>query len=129
MRKILSCFSLLVLITVFLTGCFSSQNAMQSWIGATKAQLYQRFGPPDRITDDGQGGEILIYEKTEEGGGSTPQTTNSTVQSNVPNNSSLNTSGLDANMFVPQAHYKHTYIKMFYSNKQGVIYYCRFETR
>ena len=34
---------------------------MSSWIGKTKAELYQSWGPPNSKTDDGQGGELLIY--------------------------------------------------------------------
>lgn len=94
---------------------------MQSWIGSTKAELYQRFGPPERITDDGQGGEILIYEKTEEGGGSNQQNTVSPNQSN----------SVAMSLYTPVnvQHDKVTYIKMFYCNAQGIIYHWRSETR
>lgn len=30
-------------------------------MGATKQKLYLSWGPPARTTDDGNGGEILIY--------------------------------------------------------------------
>jgi hypothetical protein len=121
MRKILFHIFLLVLIAVFITSCFASQNTMQSWIGKTKAELYQRFGPPERITDDGQGGEILIYEKTDEGGGSNQQNSVSPNQSN--------SAAMSLYTPVNIQHDKVTYIKMFYCNKQGIIYHWRSETR
>ncbi len=37
---------------------------MNSWMGATKSQLLSVWGPPDRVTSDGQDGEILVYDKT-----------------------------------------------------------------
>jgi len=40
------------------------KEVMNSWVGASKAQLIQSWGPPNRTTDDGQGGEILIYDRT-----------------------------------------------------------------
>lgn len=34
---------------------------MDSWIGSTKQNLMMSWGPPARTTDDGAGGEILVY--------------------------------------------------------------------
>ena len=41
---------------------------MNSWMGKTKAELFQKWGVPNTITDDGQGGEILVYTSTESTG-------------------------------------------------------------
>jgi len=70
-------FTAIILILVFL---FSSCDAymesqgytnkqkftdlMNTSIGWTKAELYQKLGPANQITDDGQGGSILIYTQT-----------------------------------------------------------------
>ena len=37
---------------------------MDSWVGSTKAMLISQWGSPTRVADDGQGGEILVYDKT-----------------------------------------------------------------
>ena len=34
---------------------------MDSWIGNTKQQLIMSWGPPERTSSDGSGGEVLIY--------------------------------------------------------------------
>ncbi len=39
-------------------------DLMNTSIGWTKAELYQKLGPANEITDDGQGGSILIYTST-----------------------------------------------------------------
>jgi hypothetical protein len=37
--------------------------------GKTHAELIELFGPPDRTTSNGKGGEVLIYEaKSQQGG-------------------------------------------------------------
>ena len=38
---------------------------MQSWIGHSKAEIIQSWGPPQGgYTSDGQGGEILLYNSS-----------------------------------------------------------------
>lgn len=37
---------------------------MDSWMGHTKQELIQSWGPPSRTAPDAQGGEIWIYDKT-----------------------------------------------------------------
>ena len=54
--------STFVLLSVILSGCWTVSKKMESWVGSHKSQLYQSWGPPHRVTEDGQGGEILIYE-------------------------------------------------------------------
>jgi uncharacterized membrane protein YeaQ/YmgE (transglycosylase-associated protein family) len=46
-----------------------TKEALNSLIGATKAQLIASWGDPTRVTDDGNGGEILIYSSTYTTGG------------------------------------------------------------
>jgi hypothetical protein len=52
-----------------MVGCTTSKQieaketeALNSWIGSTKARLIQSWGAPTRTESDGQGGEILVYE-------------------------------------------------------------------
>jgi hypothetical protein len=44
----------------------ADEAQFQACIGKTKADVYNIYGPPDNIVDDGQadGGTILIYQKT-----------------------------------------------------------------
>lgn len=56
-------FVLLVAVILLFAGCAGRINkTMKSWMGAHKSQLIRSWGPPTRVADDGQGGEVLIYE-------------------------------------------------------------------
>lgn len=53
-----------------LTSCYSTYssqtykgNVHQEAIGKSKNEILRSYGIPDRTTDDGQGGTVLIYEK------------------------------------------------------------------
>lgn len=106
-------FFLIVTFIFTLTQCVSTSKIMQTWVGSTKAKLYQSLGPPSRVTEDGQGGEILIYDSYVNLG-QTP----GTVQRNSYNNSVRYTS--------PQQNgYSRT--RMFYVNSSGVIYNWRWK--
>lgn len=35
---------------------------MYVWLGETKQKLLMSYGPPDQVSDDGAGGEILIFK-------------------------------------------------------------------
>ena len=60
--------SAFALAMVLLTGgCVASKaskisEAMDSWVGAHKSQLFMKWGPPTRTASDGKDGEILTYE-------------------------------------------------------------------
>ena len=60
--------SLVILITVLLASCVSSREAtkkaMDSWLGSTKQSLILEWGAPNRVTSDGDGGEVLVYERS-----------------------------------------------------------------
>jgi len=53
----------LALLCLFLLGCQSQQKVLNSWLNHNKQEIYQSWGPPDRITEDGGSGQILIYAK------------------------------------------------------------------
>lgn len=80
---------------------------MQSWVGSTKAQLYQSWGPPSQITDDGQGGEILIYSQNVNLGQQAGQ-----IKSN----------GYGGISYTNPQQMGYTRTRMFYVDKNGVIY-------
>jgi hypothetical protein len=56
-------FYLVITFLVLCSSCTSTKEIMNSWLGATKQQLIQKWGPPNRVTSDGGNGEILIYAK------------------------------------------------------------------
>jgi hypothetical protein len=60
--------SLVILITVLLASCVSSREAtkkaMDSWLGSTKQSLILEWGAPNRVTSDGDGGEVLVFERS-----------------------------------------------------------------
>jgi len=85
---------------------------MDSWMGHTKAELYQKWGPPSYVTDDGQGGEIVVYEYSIRG----TQTPGSIYQGN---NGTINYTAPQENT------YKKT--RMFYVNDKGLIYHWRWQ--
>jgi hypothetical protein len=103
---------LLLFSTVFLYSCASTKledqerATMQSWVGHNKSELIGTWGPPQKVSTDGQGGEIYIYDTTMNFGQSSGQ-----VYSQ--NNKIYYTN--------PQSRVV-TRSRMFYINKSGVIY-------
>lgn len=72
MKKINKLFILVVISILLLSSCAtlfgpSQKEVHDSWLGSTKVNLIQSWGPPTRITSDGQGGEVLTYEKSKTG--------------------------------------------------------------
>ena len=61
----------LVMVAFTMTSCYPTKNvaALNSCIGATKANIYSSWGSPDRVTEDGNGGQIATYTKTAQTGG------------------------------------------------------------
>jgi hypothetical protein len=61
---------LLIAVTLSLTSCYSTYtsskflgNTYQSGVGKSKNEILRTYGVPDRTSEDGAGGEVLIYEK------------------------------------------------------------------
>ena len=79
-----------------------TRKVMDSWKGVHKSKLIQSWGPPTRHDSDGQGGEILIYERTR------------TVGGNVYN-----------------SYVQRTFVDFneIFADKDGIIYYWRVGTR
>jgi hypothetical protein len=97
---------LLFLSTFILTGCVTQSKIMASWVGKTKAELYQKLGIPTTIKSDGQGGEILIYTYIYTG------------QDQVQ----INYNQYGGITYTAPANRDYTKAKMFYINSSGVIY-------
>jgi len=97
MKKIL-----LILLCLMLTGCASTGKIMESWIGHQKSEIINSWGPPQRYSPDGKGGEILIYESS------------SALASPI------------GEMMITQTI---TNYKQVYVNQKGTIYYVRWGSR
>lgn len=109
--KVVNFIGIIVLLFI-MVSCGAINKSMQSWVGHTKAELYQSLGPPTRVTEDGQGGEILIYEQyinTGQTPGQVYQDYNGNVRYTNPQ----------------QNGYSRT--RMFYVNERGVIYSWRWQ--
>ncbi len=50
-------------VILIISSCISTRKVMDSWIGASKQQLYMKWGPPTKTASDGGGGEILVYSE------------------------------------------------------------------
>ena len=37
-------------------------SAMDSWMGSHYSELLKSWGPPDRTSEDGKGGQILVWD-------------------------------------------------------------------
>lgn len=64
MKKLRILFAVLLFIMV--SSCASTitniNNVMESWKGQHFSNLIEKCGPPEKILDDGQGGQIYCYE-------------------------------------------------------------------
>jgi len=95
-----------------IVSCGSVNKKMESWVGYHKSELYQHWGPPSRITEDGQGGEILIYESfvnTGQTPGQISPSNNGTYRYTSPQQNGYNRT------------------RMFYVNSEGTIYGWRWQ--
>jgi hypothetical protein len=92
MKRKLLFFTLILVIT----SCTSTKKAMDSWLGASKQQLFMKWGPPTKTASDGGSGEILVYS----------------TQGYNP--------GIPGYGVAPTAYWDNKY---FYVNSEGKIYY------
>lgn len=53
-----------LLALIFLaTSCATPDANLASWVGHHQAELIQSWGAPSLISDDGQGGRVLVYAR------------------------------------------------------------------
>lgn len=103
---------MIAVIGVVLIGCQTTQQVMNSWIGHTKHELILSWGPPTSVMDDGNGGEILIYDKRINMG----STTNGSASVNSNGNIDYSERTRDGSF---------TSRRMMYVDKEGKIYYWK----
>jgi len=106
MKKLLA----LSLIPVLLTSCYTYTRipigqVMDEWMGKTEHQVIMRFGAPTNITPDGEGGKVLMYERS-------PQATTVFYPETAYSYASAQT-------------YTNSYYLQFYIDKSGEVYSWR----
>ena len=94
------------------TGCEATSKAMASWVGHNQSELYQKMGPPTRVTNDGSDGTILIYETYVNTGQQPGQVYNNGY-------GGVNYTAPQQNGYLRQ--------RMFYVHSNGVIYHWRWQ--
>jgi hypothetical protein len=102
----------LFLSLILMVGCVSTDKVMQSWIGQHESGLYQAWGPPAQITENGNGGRILIYGST-------------VYQGQVPGQIQHSGDGNYSYTAHRQISYQRT--RMFNVRENGVIYGFRWQ--
>jgi hypothetical protein len=55
--------SVILLLLVLTIGCSSINKLMQDGIGQPISTIIDRMGPPSRVTPDGRGGNVYIWEQ------------------------------------------------------------------
>jgi hypothetical protein len=109
MKKLLTISFLLIFFSSCGTTSYlkSEQQSMESWMGLTKAELIHSWGPPARISSDGQGGEIYTYDKT-------------VTMGQFPGNAYATNRGISYTNPMPATI---TRSRMFYIHASGIIYH------
>lgn len=55
----------LVVACALSSGCASRiSKAMESWVGSHVSDLVASWGPPQRVFDDGRGGQVFVYVRS-----------------------------------------------------------------
>ena len=65
--KSLFCKLMILLLLVLTFGCSSINKLIQDGIGQPISMTIDRWGPPSRVTSDGRGGSIYVWERWEGG--------------------------------------------------------------
>jgi len=110
---------LLLLCVLFFSGCIS--QIMTSWENHHYGELIGSWGPPQQVFNDGYGGRILVYTESRAwvspGKSNTYVTGNATIYDNYIWGSATATT-----YYTPPQVYGYTAYRMFWINKQGIIY-------
>lgn len=59
--------TLLLLTSVLLSGCVTAEQVntrMNKCIGFTLSELIVEWGPPAQVLDDGEGGKIVVFDRS-----------------------------------------------------------------
>jgi len=114
---------LLLPLTVLLTGCLAGRmnSIMRSWEGHHYSELIMRWGPPQAVYDDGQGGRILVYTQvrqwTTPGQVTTTTTANATIYEDM-----IWGQAQSYSQYTPPQTHGYTAWRMFSIDRRGIIY-------
>jgi hypothetical protein len=111
-----------ILIVAALTGCAARMNrAMMSWQGHNFNDLIASWGPPNQVFDDGSGGRIMVW--TEARSYTTPgSSTTRTTGSATATGNTVWGSATSRTTYNPGQTYQWRVYRMFWMNRDGVIY-------
>jgi hypothetical protein len=111
----------LVLVAVVSFGCAGRINTMmQSWEGHSFPELISRWGPPQQVFSDGQGGQVLVYTQVRSYTvpGSSTTTTNLNGQVNGNN---INGTATSQTVYSPAMTYQWQIYRMFFIDATSVV--------
>ncbi len=115
---------LIALVLIATTGCTSISQTMQAWVGHHYSELIAAWGPPDQTYSDGRDGQIFIYTRTIQW--VQPATSTTTYQQNVTRGS---VTGQSTTVYNPAVVHAFTSYRMFWINKDGIIYSWAYRNR
>lgn len=126
----------IICLTQLLTSCYTRYytyegNVHQKSIGKTKNEILRLYGMPNQITNDGNGGSVLVYEKytqtTVSNIGNTSYAGSTTYGGVVYNNNSIlggsrtNSMGVSSTRGISQTSTNKTYCNLFL-NSDNIVY-------
>jgi hypothetical protein len=105
------------------SGCFANRinTTMRSWEGHHYSDLIMRWGPPQGVYDDGQGGRIFVYTSQRQWTTPGTATTTTTANARVYQNT-IWAQAQSFSRFVPPQTQGYTAWRMFRINSGGRIY-------
>lgn len=119
--KKLTLASLVFICGVSLVGCEDISQVMKSWEGHHYGDLIASWGPPQQVFDDGYGGRILIYTQIRQW--TAPgQFTTYTTGSATAYDDYIWGSAISETRYTPPQTYGYRAYRMFWINKDGIIY-------
>jgi hypothetical protein len=99
---------------VMLFSCGSPRTVMHSWVGHSESELYQRWGKPEKIIDNGHDGSIAVY------------------MPNTKDNANRKDAYCDCKFkssYIPPKTREYRMAKLFYITPSGDIYAYKIESR
>jgi hypothetical protein len=116
---------ILLALSIFIFGCASIENNLQSYVGKHYSDVIARWGPATSIHTDGRGGKIMIWEFTSTY--TVPGTVNTNANANTYGSSYGYNYGANTNVnantsYTPAQTKTYTKRRTFYVNSNGIIY-------
>ena len=113
---------LITLLLAVMSGCAARVNrVMASWQGQNFSDLIAAWGPPDQTFDDGAGGKILAWTRTRSYTTPGSATTQATGSATAIGNTAYGTA-TSRTTYTPPVTYSWRVYRMFWVNKDGVVY-------